>query len=327
MLNLSRIAPGFLIGGRGLCRARRCLRWHGRSRSASLLAFCWQWTRALVPVAAALIGGAWLWFNADAALQQRLPAAPRWSRCANANRSDRAAGTTRAPDSLRGPCRPLRRPARRANPCLNWYAPAPDLPGDHRGHRATVASARSGQSRRLRPERHALTERIAAVGYVRTGEVVSSHVGGLDRLRGRIAGRIDARVADPTIASLLRALAIGDVRGLRDDDWDAACYRNRSSGRDLGPACRSRRRVRGPWSALLYRLFPPGLRWPRPRAMAVGALITATAYALLAGFGVPVVRTLLMIAVASSATLLRRRIRSVDAVLIAAFVIKSRSIR
>lgn len=326
MLNLSRIAPGFLIGAVVACvvPALPSMAWALALGGVACLALVLR-VRWLVPVAAALFGGAWLWINADAALQQRLPAAHDGR---DVPMQIEVIGLPEQRErQIRFEARVVRSDVLHvgANLRLNWYAPAPDLnPGD-----LIEATVRPRHPRGLvnpggfDSERHALTERIAAVGYVRTGEVVSSRVGGLDRLRGRIAERIDARVADPTIASLLRALAIGDVRGLRDDDWDVLRATGTGhlvaiSGLHVGLVAA----FGAWWFALLYRLFPRlGLRWPRPQAMAVGALITATAYALLAGFGVPVVRTLLMIAVALSATLLRRRIRSVDAVLIAAFVI------
>ena len=210
---------------------------------------------------------------------------------------------------------------------LSWYQPAPEVAPGMR----IAATLRLRRPRALiNPggfdfERQALTERIAAVGYVRTGDIAKATggEGALDRLRIRIAARIDAHVADPTMASLLRALAIGDVRGLQRADWDVLRATGTGhlvaiSGLHVGLVA-----AVGAWIfGLLYRVFPGlGLRWPRPQAMAVGALISASGYALLAGFGVPVVRTLLMIAVVLAARLLRRQVRSHEALLLAAFVI------
>ncbi|HRG16772.1 MAG TPA: DNA internalization-related competence protein ComEC/Rec2 [Pseudomonadota bacterium] len=209
---------------------------------------------------------------------------------------------------------------------LNWYAPTPRLEAGDR----IDATLRLRRPRGLMnpggfdAERQALVDRIAAVGYVREGKVLEARGGGaIDRLRAGIAERIDARVAEPAIAVLLRALAVGDVRGLRDDHWDTLRATGTGhlvaiSGLHVGLVAA----FGAWWFALVYRLFPRfGLRWPRPQAMAVGALITASAYAALAGLGVPVLRTLLMIAVALLATLLRRSIRGVDALLLAAVVV------
>ncbi len=210
---------------------------------------------------------------------------------------------------------------------LSWYQPAPEVAPGMR----IAATLRLRRPRGLiNPggfdfERYALTERIGAVGYVRRGDIGETlgRDGALDRLRARIATRIDAQVPDATIASLLRALAIGDVRGLKDADWDVLRATGTGhliaiSGLHVGLVAA----VGACLFALLYRLMPRlGLHWPRPQAMAIGALMTASGYALLAGLGVPVLRTLLMIAVALSARLLRRHVRSVDALLLAAFVI------
>lgn len=206
---------------------------------------------------------------------------------------------------------------------LNWYAPRPVVqPGDR-----IDATLRLRRPRGLinaggfDAERQALVDGIVAVGYVREGVVRDDRGGGvIDRIRGRIAERIDARIADPVIAALLRALAVGDVRGLRDDHWDTLRATGTGhlvaiSGLHVGLVAA----FGAWWFALAYRLFPwLGLRWPRPQAMAVGALAAACGYALLAGAGVPVMRTLLMIVASLAAVLVRRSVRSVDALLFAA---------
>jgi len=66
--------------------------------------------------------------------------------------------------------------------------------------------------------------------------------------------------------------------------------------------------VFGVWFAMLiYWLWPRcGLWLPRPQAQAAAALLTAGVYSALAGFGLPTVRTLLMIAVVALARCSRR---------------------
>jgi competence protein ComEC len=60
-------------------------------------------------------------------------------------------------------------------------------------------------------------------------------------------------------------------------------------------------------ATLLYGLLPRlGHRLPRPQAQAAAALLAATVYSALAGFGLPTVRTLLMIAVVTLARCGRR---------------------
>lgn len=273
-----------------------------------------------------LAGGLWFGFNAREAMQARLPA--------ERDGQDVAARieVIGLPESGERQTRFQARVvdsgvlAAGAKLRLSWYAPMPVLqPGDRIDATLRLRRPRGFMNPGgFDAERQALVDRIAAVGYVRTGQVLEGQgSGAIDRLRARIAARIDARVHDPVIAALLRALAIGDVRGLRDDHWDTLRASGTGhlvaiSGLHVGLVAA----FGAWWFTLVYRMFPRlGLRWPRPQAMAVGALITASAYAALAGLGVPVLRTLLMIAVALLATLLRRSIRGVDALLLAALVV------
>lgn len=327
MADLTRFAPGFLVGAVAAC-ALPALPPSAATLAGLLLglALLWMPRRAWRVGASVLVGAAWFVLHAQASLQGRWPAERDGQ---DARLRVEVVGLPKTDvRQTRFEARVVRAEHldEGARLRLNWYAPAPDLrPGDR-----IDATLRLRRPRGLvNPggfdfERHALVERIAAVGYVRSGVVVEpGQGGGIDRMRLRIAERIDERVGDPVIAALLRALAVGDVRGLRDAQWDTLRATGTGhliaiSGLHVGLVA-----AFGAWGFLgLYRLFPRlGLRWPRPQAMAVGALATATGYALLAGFGVPVVRTLLMIAVALAAVLLRRAIRGVDALLLAALVV------
>jgi len=198
---------------------------------------------------------------------------------------------------------------------LGWYARPPE----------TVPEIRPGSQWRLRAklraprglanpggfdfERRALEHRIAATGYVvqpasarllATGE-------GLDALRGRLAERIAEAVPD-TRARFVAALAVGDTRGLSSHDWEVLRATGLThliaiSGFHVGL-------VAG-FGALLgqgvYRLLPRlGRRWPRPQGVAAVALVFAAGYTALAGFELPTVRTMLMIAAVLLARLARR---------------------
>jgi competence protein ComEC len=130
----------------------------------------------------------------------------------------------------------------------------------------------------------------------------------VDGARAEIADGIMARVRDPHDAALLRAFAVGDTRGLSQEDWAVARANGVShliaiSGFHVGVAA-----VFGVWLAwLVYALLPRiGLWLPRPPAEAAAALLAATVYSALAGFGLPTVRTLLMIAVVALARCSRR---------------------
>ena len=160
-------------------------------------------------------------------------------------------------------------------------------------------------------ERSALAHGIAAVGYVRSDSSnmrESTATWCLDRLRGSLADGIQARVHDPHDAALLRAFTVGDTRGLEQHDWDVARANGIShllaiSGFHVGVAA-----VFGAWlCTAVYWLWPAlGLRWPHAQTQALFALASASAYGALAGFGMPTVRTVMMIAAFALARCSRR---------------------
>jgi competence protein ComEC len=159
-------------------------------------------------------------------------------------------------------------------------------------------------------ERGALQRRIVATGYVRAGpdNARLSSPTCIDGWRDRIGEGLDARVGVRD-ARILKALAIGDTRGLDAADWDIARATGVShliaiSGFHVGVAAGG--------GVLLARLLYACLPWlaltlPRPLAQAFAGLFVAGVYGVLAGLGLPTVRTLLMIAVVVLAGLGRRR--------------------
>lgn len=161
-------------------------------------------------------------------------------------------------------------------------------------------------------ERSALERRIAAVGYVREDgdDRLLQPRRCVDGLRERIAAGIAARVRDPHDAALLQAFSIGDTRGLDQDDWEVARANGvphliAISGFHVGVAALFGVAL----ARLLYLLWPSlALRLPRLPAQAAAALLAAVAYGALAGFGLPTVRTLLMIAVVALAQWSRRTV-------------------
>ena len=160
-------------------------------------------------------------------------------------------------------------------------------------------------------ERSALERGIVATGYVRDdagNALLQSAPWCVDGVRAALSQGIAARVRNPHDAALLQAFAVGDTRALDQRDWEIARANGVShliaiSGFHVGVAA-----VFGVALAwLLYALWPRlALRLPRPLAQAGAALLVAGAYSALAGFGLPTVRTLLMIAVITLARCSRR---------------------
>ncbi|NZA27017.1 DNA internalization-related competence protein ComEC/Rec2 [Luteimonas sp. SJ-92] len=173
-------------------------------------------------------------------------------------------------------------------------------------------------------EKHALARRLAAIGYVRDAQAVErlAPAGGIDAWRDGIARRIDASV--PSASSrYVRALALGDTRQLEDLDWDilratGLTHLIAISGFHVGL-------VAGFFALLaagLWRLLPElGRRVPRPLAAACTALAGALFYAAVAGWALPTVRTVLMIAVVVAARLWRRPLRVADSLALAAVAV------
>ena len=173
-------------------------------------------------------------------------------------------------------------------------------------------------------EKHMLAARLAATGYVRAAEPVERLAprGGIDGWRDAIAQRIDAAVDRPS-ARFVRALALGDTRALDDLDWETLRATGLThliaiSGFHVGlVAGFFALAVAGLWWLL------PGLgrRLPRPQAAAIGALCGAAGYAAVAGFALPTVRTVLMIAVVVLARLWRRPAGVADSLALAAIAL------
>jgi competence protein ComEC len=174
----------------------------------------------------------------------------------------------------------------------------------------------------------ALERGLRATGYIRASPVperVAEHEVGwpqtLHRLRGEVRDSMRQALGDSRFAGVLVALAIGDQDAIRPGDWDVfwrtgVGHLVSISGlhvtmfASLAFALTAFAWVRIPALALAF---------PARKAGAVAGVAAAFAYTLLAGYGVPAQRTLVMLAVAA-ASLLANRHTSASRVLSAAVV-------
>ncbi len=150
-------------------------------------------------------------------------------------------------------------------------------------------------------ERWLFEQDLRATGYVRPGArwLGSSGAHPVERLRQRVRDAILLRVEDSGAAGVVAALAVGDQAAIDRGDWDlfrvtGVAHLMSISGLHVTMfAWLAGALVGAAWrrSARLT------LAWPAPAAARWGGLALAFGYALLAGFGVPAQRTVLMLAV------------------------------
>lgn len=188
-----------------------------------------------------------------------------------------------------------RRAALPARLQLSWFDGPPVVAGE-RWRLAVTLKRPRGLLNPHGPDREAslLARRIGATGSVKAGELLQPASGGWrDGLRQRLLG-VDAQGREAALA----ALVLGDGSGLSRADWQAlqatgTVHLLVISGQHIGLA-----------AGLLYGLVA-GLarwgawprRWPWLPWACGAAMAAALGYGWLAGFGVPVQRACLMLAV------------------------------
>ena len=192
---------------------------------------------------------------------------------------------------------------------IGWYGAAPRLePGSRWRLRVRVRPPHGvANPGGFDSEKQAIVDGIDGLGYVRGETRRLAAGGGLDAARDALSSAI-ADAMPKGRARFVRALALGDTRHLSTADWDVLRATGLThliaiSGFHVGMV--------GGFGALLvlglYRLVPAlGRRLPRPQAAAIAALAFAGGYTALAGFALPTVRTLLMIAAVLLGRALRR---------------------
>lgn len=173
-------------------------------------------------------------------------------------------------------------------------------------------------------ERYALTQRIAATGYIRepgTARALSTPAG-IDAWRERMSQRIGEQVPQAS-SRFLRALTLGDTQKLEDEDWETLRANGLThliaiSGFHVGLVAG----FFALFAGALWRAWPTlARRVPRQHAGGVAALLGALGYTAVAGFALPTMRTALMIAVIVAARLWRRPQHAMEALALAALAL------
>ncbi len=178
-------------------------------------------------------------------------------------------------------------------------------------------------------EGYLFRNRIRAKGYVRARQQqpelveTGSFIYAIGRLRQNLGERIRALLPDNGYAGIITALANGDRRGITDAQWQVlrrtgTLHLVAISGLHISLV-----------AGLVFFLARwawalPGttvLRWPAPVVGAACAIAAAAGYAMLAGFVIPTQRALIMLTVAMSGILLRRRIAPSQLLAIALFLV------
>lgn len=177
----------------------------------------------------------------------------------------------------------------------------------------------------------ALERNLRATGYVRTASgsqnqrlaaTVPGFMHWIDRLRGRLAERIRSEVPGPQ-AGVLIALTIGEQSAISPDEWRTFWRTGVGHLMSISGLHITMLAALAAWLArwLWLRIPRAALALPaRTLAALVGAL-TATFYALIAGFSVPTQRTLFMILVVAAAVLTRQHIAATRVLLFAVLVV------
>lgn len=162
-------------------------------------------------------------------------------------------------------------------------------------------------------EQQLFLQGVRAKGYVRPrgfnqrlGDSVIA--GGIDRWRQSIGQNVSRVLADSPFYGIILALANGEQHSILDAHWQTlretgTIHLMSISGLHVSLV-----------AAMSFWLFSfvwrhTGLTrtlWPSDRIAALGAMILATLYSAMAGFSIPTQRSLIMVAVALLAILLRR---------------------
>jgi len=150
----------------------------------------------------------------------------------------------------------------------------------------------------------------ARSGSERLDDLAMQPMAYVHRLRQTIRARFEARLAGAEFGGVLTALAIGDQQAIPTEQWrlfarSGITHLMSISGLHVTMIAA----LAGLTFGALWRSHArPPLLWPVQRVRALAALLTAGAYTLLAGAGIPAQRTFFMLAVVALALFSGREI-------------------
>lgn len=157
---------------------------------------------------------------------------------------------------------------------------------------------------------------VRAIGQARVQQAVMRSAspewfwqGRVDQLRASIRSRIAAEVQQARWAGVLSGLAVGDQSAIERQDWDVFRQTGVSHLVSISGGHVAMFGWLAAWLIKPLWLRSGRLAWrvPSPDAARIGAVVAAWLYALLAGWGVPAQRTVLMMAVFTLLRLSGRR--------------------
>jgi len=198
---------------------------------------------------------------------------------------------------------------------LTWYRNAPDISVGESWQLEVKLKPPWGNVNFQGPdkERWLFAGNIGGLGTVRSGQKQAPASGWRYMIqlgRERIHRSIERQVRDERQRGVVQALATANRSGMSPSDRALLAATGTAhllaiSGLHVGLAAAG-----GAWLGRLFFLFLP-LSWMGGASMALciaGGLISSTAYAALAGFGIPTLRAILMLATALSALVFARSI-------------------
>ncbi|WP_169307196.1 DNA internalization-related competence protein ComEC/Rec2 [Chitiniphilus eburneus] len=264
----------------------------------------WRAPRLRLPclaLAALLIGMVWAGWHAQVRLADRLSVATEGRTVVANGHIDTLPHATR--HGMRFGFRPDSGSGLPSRVQVSWYGEPPPL-GVGERWRLTLRPKRPHGV--VNPgghdlERWMLQNNLGATATVRHGERLPGHAwrAGIDRIRAQLGERIRHTLGDAPHAGVIVALAVGEQSAITPDLWQRFARTGIThlvsiSGLHVTLLATL---VGGAVGALWRRVPWLASRWATPRARLAAGLFTALCYSLLAGFGVPTRRTLLMLLV------------------------------